>query len=786
MSSIEEEYRKAYQREKRYREAIEQIFHKKIEELTAQNTQLLGENEHYKQLESFEANFPENFDLTSENPYPIIKLDLNLNVVYANTSGYQIIIEYNGNPNTFNILTPDQFNFLRKELHFSKKLHLKKRIFELNINLSKNSEILIFATDITEKAEVEYKLAETENTYKTLFKTANVIVYKVNLEGNFTLINNKTIEIVEYSELELLNMNFINLVHPDSRRTVLLHYLKLIRSRTKSSYLEFRLLTKSGKSIWVGQSVTLKFMGNEFTEAIAVARDITEVKINEIALKNSEEKYRKTIENLHFGLMEVDTNEHIQKVNNAMIDLTGYTEEELIGKQPFQFLLTDESKRVMEEQITNRSKGNSNAYEVQLKRKDGALRWAMISGTPIYDENNIMIGSLGIHVDITDQKETVSNLRIAENKALESLKSKEIFLAKMSHELRTPLNAILGFSEIIQNNYPDNVELKNQINPVYTSAQHLLNLVNDLLDFTKLNQSKIKLEKIGFDICKLSKEVENLFKQPANQKNIQLIFNLPENSPFVSGDPTRIRQIITNLVSNSIKFTQDGYVKFHLSYESKGDQVVTKIMVEDSGIGIKPENLERIFKEFEQEDIGTTRNFGGTGLGLPIVKGLVDAMNGSIKIRSEFGSGTTVELIIPLHKATTPSEKTVSEEINDPNQLHGHKVLVVDDHPFNLMLAQNMLEAFNAVPTVVSSGIEAIDRIEENFDVVLMDIEMPEMNGIETTEIIKRTTPNLPVIAVTADLVGGHAAKKDLFSGFLAKPYSAVELYNIIAKVTLQ
>ncbi len=355
--------------------------------------------------------------------------------------------------------------------------------------------------------------------------------------------------------------------------------------------------------------------------------------------------------------------------------------------------------------------------------------------------------------------------REAERRALEASAARSRFLAVMSHEIRTPLNGILGVTDLLLEG-PLTPEQRRDLCTVRTSGRTLLALLNDVLDLGKIEAGSLELESIAFDPRGIAEEVVRLYRPQAQRKGLHLHLEVdPALAPAFEGDPARIRQILHNLVSNAVKFTSDGYVRVALAGHDHLD-----LIVEDTGIGIPETKRGRIFEPFSQVDASTTRQFGGTGLGLAILQQLVQAMGGAIELDSHVGRGSTFALSLPLRPTAAPG---AGEEEGAPREPLSGAVLVVDDQPVNRMVARRMLERLGVTVRVASSGAEAIEAVRrERPALVLMDLQMPEMDGYETSRRLRRLVPDLPILALTA-----NASEQDRqrslaegLDGHLAKP----------------
>ncbi|MBL7935927.1 MAG: response regulator, partial [Bacteroidia bacterium] len=424
-----------------------------------------------------------------------------------------------------------------------------------------------------------------------------------------------------------------------------------------------------------------------------------------------------------------------------------------------------------------------------VKNKKGELRWWMISGAPNYDNAGNIIGSIGIHLDITEQKQLELDLELAKSKAEESSKAKEAFLANMSHEIRTPLNAIIG---MIREMSKEKLSPKQETYVENTSiaSQHLLSVLNNILDISKIEAGELQLDLHHFDLQKILNDVKSIMLAKCAEKGLYLKINHLENKNVIFiGDSSRFRQILLNLIGNAVKFTDYGGITVEYNVEDlhPGYQAVY-ISVIDTGVGMDESYLKNIFNKFSQEDTSTSRKYGGSGLGMTITKELIQLMNGSIEIKSKKNDGTKVfmKFLIP----TGDSSKLLKDDIiSIANTGKSLDVLLVEDNEFNRLVASNTLSHFNCNITEAENGLDAIHILKSGkiFDIILMDLQMPIMDGFESTMIIRNTLKiSTPIIALTA-----NAFKSELeqclnigMNDCVTKPFEEEKLLNAIFKLT--
>jgi PAS domain S-box-containing protein len=513
--------------------------------------------------------------------------------------------------------------------------------------------------------------------------------------------------------------------------------------------------------------------------------DITERYEAEQALKRQEEKYRHIIDNMQLGLVEMDLNYRVLYANPSYCQMMGYLPAELLGQPLHPLIMSPAEIEMLRERLTDRRRGIAGSYELEVTTKQGERKWLFVGAAPLYDQDGQPTGTIGINLDITHQKQLELNLREAKQQAEASARAKELFLANMSHEIRTPMNAILGMSQLLakttlaprQSNY---------LHAIATSAQNLLVIINDILDISKLDAGKMTIERVGFNVARLCEQVEQTMLYKAEEKGLRFVTKVSPLIPNVLlGDPYRITQILLNLASNSVKFTEKGEVTVECEVAGYfNGQVIIAFSVCDTGVGIDAAYLESIFQEFSQEDTSITRKFGGTGLGLSISRSLARLMGGEIEIESEKGQGTSSHFCLFLPIGTVhdlPQRRSVA--ITNPQQLQGKRVLLVEDNEYNRMLAKSFLDSTHLEITEAENGEEAVAlALAQEFDLILMDVQMPVLDGFEATRHLRQQGLTVPIIALTASAITGEK-QRCLAAGmndYLTKPFYEDELLQMV------
>lgn len=428
--------------------------------------------------------------------------------------------------------------------------------------------------------------------------------------------------------------------------------------------------------------------------------------------------------------------------------------------------------------------------EFRLKHKDGHDIWIIAREVPFKRDNDGKVHQiLGTAIDITGRKKAESELILAKKVAENAAMIKSDFLSTMSHEIRTPMNAIIGFTDVLLNEDLSDKNLQH-LKTIKYSADNLMVILNDILDFSKIEAGKLSLEEFEFDFAEKMEFIKKTFHFKAQEKNIDLVFQLDESlPPTLIGDAYRLNQILMNLLGNALKFTHEGQVVLRVKQvENYEHSVDLLIEVEDSGIGIAPDKLEIIFDSFSQAHTNnSSRNFGGTGLGLAITRRITLLMNGNITASSELGKGSIFQVLLNFRKGVTNQSKKV-EAYNTPFSLQGYRILVAEDTLANQLLLKHLLQKWNAEFTICQNGVEVLEILETNsFDLILMDIQMPVMDGITTLKLIRQQFPSLstiPVIAFTADTFVMKTPEiiELVFNDFITKPFKIEELEVMIRR----
>ncbi len=542
------------------------------------------------------------------------------------------------------------------------------------------------------------------------------------------------------------------------------------RKRALAEILEMadgRILERDYIPVWAGP----KYLGHMWRY-----RDVTLAENQRRNLAQSEEKYRTLIENMNLGLLEVDNQDYIQYANHSLQHMTGYTPQELIGNRATDLLTDGTVTELLLEKAALRQEGQMDVYEIPCRRKDGTQIWFLVSGAPRYNAKGEVVGSIGIHLDITQRKKLEEDLKEAKIAAEASSEAKELFMTNMSHEIRTPMNAIIGMQRLLAKTMLEDRQ-RRYVDAIGVSASNLLVLINDVLDFSKLRAGKMELALAPFDLAKTVRAVANVLEYKAEEKQIAFQVSLADTLPrHVLGDGHRIYQVLMNLSGNAVKFTEHGHVLLRIGPGPAPGQVT--FAVEDTGIGMAAEVLQRVFDPFSQADANIAREYGGTGLGLNISKQWVEAMGGTLSVESQAGKGSIFSFTIALPAAPAAQIETPTQQTGT-QRLDGWLVMVVEDNEFNRLVAQTVLESAGASVVLANNGAEAVDLVSARWpDIVLMDLQMSVLGGLDATVILRQQGYKGPVLALTANAFP-EIRERCLTAGMddlVVKPFEEAEL----------
>jgi len=724
---------------------------------------------------------------------------------YAEMLGYQQDELKQKHTSWKNLLHPDDkkatLHFLAKEIkHCSKQYSHEFRLRHksghyLHIR-SIGSVVSTKNGKATRSLGTQQNITEQRNTQTLLEQQkfaldASSIVVITDVRGSITYVNEQFCHISGYSEKELIGQNHRLLnsnTHPKSFwREMFLQASKGIPWRQ-----EICNKAKNGSLYWVDSTIIGLFSTQGTLEQyIAIRTDITNRKRAEQKLKKSEQQFSSLIHTIPSTFYQFVYKQgwSISFISNAIESVSGYPASLFVSKQQSLTSITHPDDIHIIAETVHRAIKTLQPYtmEYRIIHKDESIRWIHEKGIAVYDDNEQAHYLQGAIFDVTKNKQAEIELAKAKQIAEKANQFKSDFLSNMSHEIRTPMNAIVGLGYLALQ-----TELSSQqqdyIKKIQTASQSLLTIINDILDFSKIEAGKLHLESVDFQLDTVFETLADLFRFSCEEKNIELIFDINPKIPLtLVGDPTRLSQILINLCSNALKFTEQGEIKVTVqSIEISEHKALLKFSVTDTGCGIAKDQQQQLFNSFFQTDASTTRTHGGTGLGLSISKQLVSLMNGSIDVESLPGQGSTFSFII---ECGLGSQKNSLISMIRPD-LQDLKVLVVDDNITARNVLRNQLASFSFKVTTVASADEAytaLQSIEHRFDLILMDWSMPETNGLEAVKYIKNNlhldhTPAIIMVTAYAQEDVIKETEQHKLDGFILKPATPSTLFDAIIK----
>jgi PAS domain S-box-containing protein len=542
------------------------------------------------------------------------------------------------------------------------------------------------------------------------------------------------------------------------------HYLQTV----------YPVLDDAGEVLWV----------------IIYGATITERKEFGEKLRRSEKRYRDLFNYSQALICTHDMTGRLLAINPEICRVLGYAEGEMLGARIQDYIPADDKDKFEEEYINAIRTSNTAVSGVFCVLNKKGERIYLLYKNYRMEEPGLEPYVIGFSQDITERIHMEQELRYAKKVTDEVAQAKESFLAHMSHEIRTPMNGIMGMASLMAKTKLDDQQ-RYYLKLIQEAAGSLLVIVNDILDLEKIVAGKLQLEKINFKIVeKITTSIQS-FIHKAEEKHLGLIFqNAIPATMIVRGDPYRLSQVLNNIMSNALKFTDKGRVTIVTGIiEQNEEWVVVEIIIRDTGIGIGKDRIRTIFEPFEQADAAISRKYGGTGLGLTICRNMIEMQNGELLVQSEEGKGSTFTIRIPYQLSMEAMQDNDINQDIDYKSLGHKKVLVAEDVELNQYLARHILESWDFEVTIVSNGKEAVDQLQAApYDCILMDVQMPEMDGMEATRHIRRLTDpvkaNIPIIALTANALKGDSERYLAvgMNDYLAKPFDEARLFRVISR----
>jgi PAS domain S-box-containing protein len=626
-------------------------------------------------------------------------------------------------------------------------------------------------------------LAELEQLSIVANKVTSGVVIS-NSENKVVWVNAAFAEITGYTIGDVAGCRLGDIIKGKDTDEEAIRSAREFNKNKKSFYVELLAYRKNDEPVWLSvmNSVILNERG-EFDKVVEIITNITQRKRAEEKLETLSIASSRSSS----GIFVRQAGGEIVWFNDAFETITGYTLEELKGKKFGDRLLGPDTDLQTSETAKSALK-EQKPYEVEILiyRKDGKPVWVFISNNPLYNQEGETERQVGIIVDISERKKVEQELIKTREEALQLSRAKEMFVSVMSHEIRTPLNAVIGMAHILREDNPTPVQLEH-LDILKFSAENLMALLNAILDYTKIETGNLVLESTDVNLRELVTRTMDSFLFKANEKGIALHYEIDPRIPdLVLGDQTRLYQVLINLLGNSIKFTHEGSVRLRLALVSDTPETITiGFVIADTGIGIEKDKIDYIFEAYTQAKSDTSRKYGGTGLGLAITKRLIELFGSKIRVVSEEGNGSEFSFSIPFKRADSRN----SSEMKESYKQFSKVILVVDDNDINRLLARKMLSKWGIETEIAENGRIAVQKVIENkYDMVLMDIHMPEMNGFEAVKEIRKLKggyfEKLPIIALTASIMNDelNTIAASGMNDYVQKPFSPDELYKKIER----
>jgi PAS domain S-box-containing protein len=650
--------------------------------------------------------------------------------------------------------------------------------------------------DVTEVKKNERALLRANAEIENIFANAPTGIVLIDEEGKIFQWNKQAEIIFGQDSIEVLGKPLYEVILTENylraNREKMQNFFKpnVEIKKGESNTIELPSRTKRNTLIDIEVRVALTKMNDENFYIIFIT-DITERKKTEETLKNKTVQLIEAQRVANIGSWEWDLVSKKIIRSEELSTIYGVPIGELSVEFDSRFVHPADKAYV--HKVLQKAQADHSPFNVffRIIRPDGSERVINSKGKVYTDENDVAIRVVGTSQDVTDAKNAEKELIQAKQIAEQSLVLKETFLANMSHEIRTPMNAIIGFTDILAKRNLQ-VQEKEYVQIIKNSGESLLRIINDILDISKIEADMIVFEEHPLSIEEIFKSLQTMLHQKAKEKGLELIFTSDQNVPDVLlGDPTRITQILINLTGNAIKFTKKGKIEItaKLIAEEK-EKSILQFLVSDTGIGIPEDKLNSIFERFKQAEDHTTRNYGGTGLGLSIAKQLVELQGGQMSITSKLERGTEVMFTLPLKKTKEVYNLKTNEDEKkfDPIELGKLKILLAEDNPINVKLVLSLFSDYGIEADVAENGKIVIEKLNKNYyDLILMDMEMPEMNGYEATAVIRQELKNkIPIIAMTAHAMAGEKEKcfKLGMHDYISKPINANLLFEKIYNAT--
>ncbi|MBS1687697.1 MAG: PAS domain S-box protein [Bacteroidetes bacterium] len=699
-------------------------------------------------------------------------------------------------------LKKEELNLLAQRIENNRYYSKSRVIFSL-ISYILISIFLIIALykinhNIKRRTLAEQKAQINEAKYKTLVEDSGLIMLVIDNKGVINFASKGIEELAGFKPEELVSVPLVKCVLPSFREQLSSVIDNAVNKRAYNNSFELKIYTDGGRNKWV--SCRIFHVNKEQAESEewqVVMWDIDDEKKLQLELSEAEAERKQQqqliqsiIDNIPSAIYIKDLQGRYMVVNKNMEAFAGLPTEDIIGKTD-RDIMHNTDYYLEAKHVDNTVLEYKTPVSVEENReRDGKMQYYWVTKFPLFNEQGEVKHICGLVSDITERKENELKLVDAKKEAEKAKVAQETFLANMSHEIRTPMNGIIGMGNLLLGT-PLNQEQQEFTENIQESAENLLSIINDILDFSKIKSGKFQFDHTNFKVKQVVEKAVYPLRFKAEEKMVKLNLNFDSSVPEVLlGDPLRLQQVIINLAGNAIKFTTNGSVDIHIAgQQTTAGKIDLKVDVKDTGIGIAQNKLDYIFESFTQNNPNTSRKYGGTGLGLAIVKQLVDMQHGTLAVESTLGLGSVFSFTIPYIVGKEVSVAgSRGNNGTEKNLLGGINVLVAEDNIINQKVVKNTLQRQGANVMIAGNGKEAVEQMQGRiFDVVLMDLQMPEVDGYKATRYIRQVMKNnIPILAMTADALKGEAEKcfEAGMTGFISKPFEPNDLYLQILKVT--
>jgi len=709
----------------------------------------------------------------------------------------------------FKFILPDNSVFLnmKEPTKFGNKLHNNKLYSKEIIKDKQRDQVSGFEIENKQLTySYNFPLFDDKDIYISDYKISYSISYIQdlmkdidNIKTNFIPINQKfTNNVFKEKELEINNKMksddaFTQYIkNPETSDIEVISFLPIKNLNDDNVY---GYLTSHSKGRYI-KEIILRYDDENilsFSILLVILILLYRVTLHQEKIKDERERFQLAIDSSHDGIWDWNIPQNRTYFSPRWKDIIGFEENELTNDfYELKIRIHPEDKDKFLDEIDSLLSAKKDIFECEyrVRHKNGKWVWVLGRAKAHFSKNNVVLRVVGFHSDITLKKEYENQQEQLIQELKDVATSKSDFLANMSHEIRTPMNAILGFIQILIKDEHDEEKLK-KFKIINQSGKSLLRIINDILDFSKIDSNKLLIEKIPYNLKETVKHVVELFKARATENSLSLILNIDENTPEkILGDQVRVEQVLSNLISNAIKFSKkNGTITINLHYDELNSSVLCEVI--DTGVGISKNKVDDIFNAFTQEDSSTTRKFGGTGLGLSISRALCELMGGAIGVKSKLDIGSTFYFTLNIIEVEIENEENSSHlNLSDETQLKGD-ILIVEDNKTNQLLLSMLLDDFDLDFIIANDGVEAIEKLKtEKVDLILMDENMPNMNGIEATKVIRETPEikDIPIIAVTANALDGDRERfiNAGMDDYLAKPIEVEKLEIVLKKFLIK